>query len=154
MPVPSALAGGYVALSRLHLAGHYGLFAVMTTDRPELVFEATEDGTTWAAYDFFEKPGDPARGPRWCAPHMPRFDWMLWFAALSEDGELDGWVIRVAAGLLENRPETRALFRSAPFEARPLSVRIVRARYVFATSGPDRWRVQSRRVLRTFRRRD
>lgn len=153
-PVPSALEGGYVALNRLHIAGHYGLFARMTTDRPELIFEATEDGTTWAAYDFFEKPGDPARGPRWCAPHMPRFDWMLWFAALSEDGELDGWVLRVAAGLMENRPETRALFRSAPFEGRPLAIRIVRARYLFATEGDDPWRIESRRVLRTFRRRD
>lgn len=28
------------------------------------------------------KPGDPARAPPWVAPHQPRLDWQMWFAAL------------------------------------------------------------------------
>lgn len=154
-PVPSALEGGYRALYRTHVAGHYGLFARMTTDRPELFFEASADGVRWEPYDFWYKPGDPSRGPSFCAPHMPRVDWMLWFAAIPEpDGALDPWVVRVAEGLLDDRTETRALFRTLPLHGLPPRfVRLVRARYHFADEGPDAWRVGDRTIVRTWRRR-
>lgn len=154
-PVPTALEGAYRALYRSHVAGQYGLFARMTTDRPELVFEGSTDGVAWEPYDFWYKPGDPARGPSFCAPHMPRLDWMLWFAAIPEpDGALDPWVAHIAEGLLADRTETRSLFRALPLHgARPRSVRVVRARYTFADEGPDAWRVEDRQVVRTWRRR-
>src|SRR5690606_6985059 len=31
----------------LHIAGSYGLFATMTTDRPEVTLEGSADGVTW-----------------------------------------------------------------------------------------------------------
>lgn len=155
MPVPAALDGLYAPLARLHLAGHYGLFAVMTVDRPELTFEATEDGETWEAYDFRYKPGDPMRGPTYATPHMPRFDWMLWFAALAEpDGSIEPWIARVGRGLLEDRSETRALFGHLPLEGRrPRAVRLVRSRYRFAAEGDAAWTIEDRTVLTTWRRR-
>src|SRR4030095_2348179 len=36
----------------------YGLFAVMTTFRPEIIVEGSSDGQTWDAYEFKYKPGD------------------------------------------------------------------------------------------------
>lgn len=149
-------------IGRFHVAGHYGLFAVMTTDRPELVFEATMDGSLaggWETYDFQYKPGDPTRGPGWCIPHLPRFDWMLWFSALGaeEPGieHVDPWVVRVAHGLLEDRAEIRALFRRLPLDgARPRALRLVRARYRFGGPEGDPWAVEERVVLATWRRRD
>ncbi len=80
-------------LSPFHIADSYGLFAVMTTHRPEIVFEGSSDGTTWLPYEFKIKPGDDLkRPPPWVAPHMPRLDWRLWFAAMDN---VDGspWVL-------------------------------------------------------------
>jgi len=36
----------------------YGLFAVMTTERPEIIIEGSLDGENWEAYEFKWKPGD------------------------------------------------------------------------------------------------
>jgi hypothetical protein len=63
----------------------YGLFAVMTTDRPEIIVEGSRAGVTWVPYDFRRKPGDVRRRPRFTTPHMPRLDWQMWFAARSRD---------------------------------------------------------------------
>jgi len=41
----------------------YGLFRVMTTDRPEIVIEVSEDGATWKEQEFRWKPGDLKRRP-------------------------------------------------------------------------------------------
>jgi hypothetical protein len=73
-------------LDPLHLTSRYGLFAVMTTTRPEIVFEGSDDGTKWEEYEFKYKPGDLSRPPPWVAPHQPRLDWQMWFAALSDAG--------------------------------------------------------------------
>ena len=44
-----------VALPRVN---SYGLFAVMTTERPEIIVEGSDDGVEWKAYEFRYKPGD------------------------------------------------------------------------------------------------
>ena len=41
----------------------YGLFRVMTTERPEIVIEVSEDGVTWKEQEFRWKPGDLERRP-------------------------------------------------------------------------------------------
>src|SRR4029077_11239076 len=70
-----------------HLASRYGLFAVMTTTRPEIIIEGSRDGKTWLPYEFKYKPGDLQRAPRYCAPHQPRLDWQMWFAAMGPPEE-------------------------------------------------------------------
>src|SRR5215216_1485044 len=50
----------------------YGLFAVMTTRRLEIVLEGSADGSQWLPYEFPWKPGDPTRRPGFVAPHQPR----------------------------------------------------------------------------------
>src|SRR5262249_43749327 len=66
---------------------HYGLFAVMTTTRPEIILEGSDDATNWQPYDFKWKAGDVNRRPRFVAPHQPRLDWQMWFAALNSYSE-------------------------------------------------------------------
>ena len=63
---------------------NYGLFRSMTTRRPEIIVEGSNDGRTWLVYEFKWKPGDPSRRPGLVAPHQPRLDWQMWFAALGD----------------------------------------------------------------------
>ncbi|HYM26462.1 MAG TPA: lipase maturation factor family protein [Vicinamibacterales bacterium] len=96
----------------------YGLFAVMTTTRDEIVVEGSDDGREWRAYEFRYKPGDVMRRPPWVAPHQPRLDWQMWFAALApyEEG---GWFQRFCLRLLEGSPDVVGLLAANPFADRP-----------------------------------
>ena len=67
-----------------HVVSSYGLFSAMTTARLEVVIEGSDDGDEWREYQFRYKPGDVTRAPRWVAPHQPRLDWQMWFAALGD----------------------------------------------------------------------
>ena len=116
----------------LRLANPYGLFAVMTTRRDELVVEGSLDGETWSAYGFPFKPGDLSRAPGWATPHQPRLDWQMWFAALTTP-ERAPWTYDLAFALLEARPAVLGLLAD-PFDgARPAYVRILRYPYRFTT---------------------
>ena len=75
-------------ISPLDVVGSYGLFAVMTTKRNEIVMQGSTDGTHWRDYEFKYKPGDVARAPPWNIPHQPRLDWQMWFAALENPNAL------------------------------------------------------------------
>jgi hypothetical protein len=96
----------------------YGLFAVMTTERPEIIIEGSNDGRTWLPYEFKDKPGDLTRRPGFVAPHQPRLDWQLWFAALENPAE-NPWVTHLCVRLLQGSPPVLALFASNPFPGRP-----------------------------------
>jgi len=102
----------------LHLVSSYGLFAVMTTRRDEIVIEGSADGSEWREYEFRYKPGDLARRPRWNIPHQPRLDWQMWFAALDDPRRLP-WFWRLLQRLLENEPSVTALLQSNPFPDQP-----------------------------------
>ena len=73
----------------------YGLFRVMTTERPELIVEGSIDGIRWQPFEFRYKPGAVNHRPRFVAPFHPRLDWQLWFAALDPVGSL-GWLEALA----------------------------------------------------------
>jgi hypothetical protein len=96
----------------------YGLFAVMTTSRPEIVVEGSDDGQTWKAYEFKWKPGEPTRRPAFVAPHQPRVDWQMWFAALGSC-EDNAWLVQFLGRLLEGSPPVLALLAGNPFPDRP-----------------------------------
>lgn len=117
--------------AQFEIVNSYGLFAMMTTERPEIVVEASMDGENWVPYSFRYKPGDPARAPRWAAPHQPRLDWQMWFAALGNYRE-NPWFVNFAVRLLEGAPEVRALLEADPFHGRsPQYVRGVLYDYTF-----------------------
>ena len=113
---PRPLARLYEVAARLASVNTYGLFAVMTTERPEIVIEGSDDGSAWREYTFRYKPGDPRQPPRRVAPHQPRLDWQMWFAAL---GRPPAWFLRLLARLLEGSPDVLALLDGNPFPERP-----------------------------------
>lgn len=102
----------------LYIAGHYGVFAVMTTTRPEIIFEGSDDGKTWLPYELQNKPDDPRRAPPWVAPHMPRLSWRLWFAAMGPPGD-SIWVISLIQSMLRNDPGVMCFFERNPFPDHP-----------------------------------
>jgi len=128
---PGILRAAYATLAPARSLNPYGLFAVMTTSRPEIIVEGSDDGETWRAYAFRWKPGDPARRPGFVEPHQPRLDWQMWFAAL---GGFEGnrWVAALLARLLEGEPEVLALLAENPFpDSPPRHVRAVVYDYRF-----------------------
>ncbi|KAL7536270.1 hypothetical protein ACHAXR_007036, partial [Thalassiosira sp. AJA248-18] len=51
--------------------------------RPEIILEALVDGSEeWHELNFRWKPGGVNNRPLQAAPHQPRLDWRMWFAAL------------------------------------------------------------------------
>src|SRR3989442_1203313 len=111
----------------------YGLFRVMTTERPEIVVEGSRDAVAWREYRFRWKPGDVTRRPRFVAPHQPRLDWQMWFAALDPDGAR-GWLLPFVARLLQGSREVVSLLAENPFpEGPPRYVRLASYRYRFST---------------------
>jgi hypothetical protein len=110
---------------------NYGLFAVMTVERPELVIEGSNDGRDWREYLLPSKPGDLARRPGWVAPYQPRLDWQLWFAALAPADD-NPWVGTLCERLLSGDAAVIGLFSKNPFpDHAPLYLRVVRYRYEF-----------------------
>jgi len=122
--IPGPLAAVYRAVEPLRSTNGYGLFAVMTMQRPEIVLEGSEDGASWKPYEFRWKPGDPRRRPRFVAPHQPRLDWQMWFAALG-DYRANPWLVSTMARLREGSPQVLSLLAVNPFPAQP--PRFVRA---------------------------
>jgi predicted DCC family thiol-disulfide oxidoreductase YuxK len=121
-------------VSPLMIVNSYGLFAVMTTSRPEIVIEGSADGQVWREYVFRFKPGPVTRRARWSVPHQPRLDWQMWFAALG--GPTDNpWFESLMRRLLEGSPPVLALFETDPFpEGPPKYVRAWLYDYRFADS--------------------
>ncbi len=116
---------------RWQISNPYGLFAVMTTERYEFTIEGSRDLKVWLPYEFRWKPGDPTRPPRQAAPHQPRLDWQMWFAALNP-AYVEAWLSRLVQRLLEGSPAVLGLFRSIPFTpAPPDYIRLVVYRYHF-----------------------
>jgi hypothetical protein len=112
------------SFDRLRIVNRYGLFAVMTTSRPEIIIEGSNDGEEWKGYEFKFKPGDVNRAPRWVAPYQPRLDWQMWFAALGPY-QTTPWFEGLILRLLEGSPDVLRLFESNPFPDQP--PRFVRA---------------------------
>lgn len=135
----SGVRGLAAAGEQSGLAGSYGLFAVMTHPRYELVVEGSADGRQWRAYGFKWKPGDPARRPGWVQPHQPRLDWQMWFAALSPY-QANPWYFAFLKRLLEGSEPVRRLLGTDPFpEAPPKYIRTSVYEYRFSPSGPGWW---------------
>jgi hypothetical protein len=123
----------------LRIVNSYGLFAVMTTTRPEIVVEGSNDGQTWAAYEFRYKAGDVMRAPPVVAPYQPRLDWQMWFAALGNYRQ-NRWFVNFMVRLLEGEPSVLRLLQSNPFPAAP--PKYVRGRvylYSFTRRGERAW---------------
>ncbi len=149
LPIPGVVRAVSDFVAPLRIVNFYGPFAVMTTTRNEIVIEGSRDGETWLAYEFKYKPGDVRRAPPFVAPHQPRLDWQMWFAALNvrtgdpdsflpvlrsnpaqlfhlQSYDADAWFVNLLVRLLQGSPQVLALLDKNPFPDTP--PRFVRAR--------------------------
>jgi predicted DCC family thiol-disulfide oxidoreductase YuxK len=120
-PLPgwtSPVTGLYQWLSPLRSINSYGLFRVMTTDRPEIIVSGSDDGRVWKDYEFRYKAGDLQRRPPFVAPFQPRLDWQMWFAALRDCGH-NPWFVNFCVRLLQGSPDVLALLGKNPFPGHP-----------------------------------
>ena len=132
--IPPLIAKLYKPSAPYFIFNSYGLFANMTTSRPEIVIEGSNDGAAWTEYRFRWKPGELARRPRWNAPHQPRLDWQMWFAALRPPQYRPGWFDNFVVRLLQGEPSVLALLQKDPFpEAPPTYIRARLYDYHFTT---------------------
>ncbi|MBI5202243.1 MAG: lipase maturation factor family protein [Elusimicrobia bacterium] len=115
---PKPLLAAYRAVGALRSVNGYGLFAVMTTKRLEITVEGSLDGEEWREYRFPYKPGDLKGRPRFVAPHQPRLDWQMWFAALGTCQE-NRWFLMFLSRLLEGSKPVLGLLDNDPFPDGP-----------------------------------
>lgn len=146
-----------------HLVNTYGLFAVMTTTRTEIIIEGSYDGETWLEYGFAYKPDDVRERPRQVAPHQPRLDWQMWFEGLRAERAIAAsddpsayrpspWFRNLIIRLLQGAPSVLALLDTNPFlENPPTYVRAVAYDYYFTSPAEKRktgawWKREKMRV--------
>ena len=123
----------YRFLNPFGIVNAYGPFAVMSKVRNEIVIEGSADKNTWQEYQFKYKPGDLEQCPGWIAPHQPRIDWQMWFAALGNP-EQEHWLWNLMIRLLQNSEPITAIFDYNPFpDAPPVSVRARYYQYTFTS---------------------
>ena len=120
-------------LGQFRIVNGYGLFAVMTTERREIVIEGSHDGVNWLPYEFKYKPGDVNRLPPQIAPFQPRLDWQMWFASLG-DYQANPWLLNLQGRILEGSQPVCKLLGRDPFAGHPPRyIRAILYDYKFTT---------------------
>lgn len=116
-----------------HIMNRYGIFAVMTTKRYEIIVEGSDDGVNWKEYLFYHKPSEISRRPRRISPYQPRLDWQAWFLPFTSY-ESEPWFQNFLVRLLQGSPEVLKLLRHNPFvDSPPKHIRAVAYDYEFTT---------------------
>lgn len=145
LPEPGASVMRAVAPFRI--SNPYGLFAVMTTTRPEIIVEGSNDGAAWKAYEFQYKAGSVRRAPPIVEPHQPRLDWQMWFAALGSFQQ-NRWFGNFAVRLLQGEPAVLRLLAYNPFPGKPPKwIRASVYEYRFTHFGEKNWWKRERKGL-------
>lgn len=119
-------------IAPFQIVNSYGLFAVMTTTRPEIVIEGSDDQVNWREYSFKYKPGELHRGLPLVAPYQPRLDWQMWFAALGNYQE-NTWVGGLMYRLMTGSQPVIQLMNAPPFPKPPHYMRALLYDYEFTT---------------------
>ena len=131
---PHPLAKYLQWLSPFHLVNRYGLFAIMTKERIEIVVEGSNDGVKWEEYLCKHKPSEVTRRPRRISPFQPRLDWQMWFLPF-DDFEGENWFQLFLVHLLKGTPDVLKLLRHNPFpDDPPRYIRAVMYDYKFSSS--------------------
>ncbi|MGZ3742484.1 MAG: lipase maturation factor family protein [Pseudobdellovibrionaceae bacterium] len=110
----------------------YGLFAVMTKDRSELILQGSDDTENWIEYEFKYKPSSLSRMPPLVAPYHPRLDWQMWFAALGTFSQ-NLWLQNLMARIFLNSEDVLKLLKENPFPHVPKYLRLVKYKYKFTS---------------------
>lgn len=119
--------------SHFHLVNPYGIFAVMTTKRYEIVVEGSENGNDWKEYSFPYKPSSITRRPRRISPYQPRLDWQVWFLPFT-NFYAERWFQHFLFHLLKGTPDVLKLLDGNPFsDAPPKFIRVLLYDYEFSS---------------------
>mmetsp|Transcript_7517 Transcript_7517/g.16058 ORF Transcript_7517/g.16058 Transcript_7517/m.16058 type:complete len:671 (-) Transcript_7517:32-2044(-) len=95
--------------------------------RPEIILEAQINGSSeWRELSFRWKPGRPDAMPLQVAPHQPRLDWLMWFAALGQIGH-NPWLVAFIDKLLHGCPAAVDLINEPGILSGKQNVTMVRA---------------------------
>jgi predicted DCC family thiol-disulfide oxidoreductase YuxK len=121
---PGFLEAAVRGLEPFRSINAYGLFAVMTRTRSEIIVSGSDDGVHWKDYGFRWKPGNLRAPPSFVAPYQPRLDWQMWFAALGPFQD-SPWFGNFLARLPEGSKSVLGLLGDNPFPKAP--PRMVRA---------------------------
>lgn len=137
--LPGPVRFFYSVCQSYGMANSYGLFASMTTSRPEIIIEGSDDGENFQEYVFRYKVGPVDRPPPLVAPYQPRLDWQLWFEALnSESGRPNLWFLRLMQALKDNNKDVSGLLEENPFAAAEHGPRFLRAKvYDYRFTSPQ-----------------
>ncbi|XP_075257869.1 lipase maturation factor 2-like [Convolutriloba macropyga] len=159
--VPEFADSLYFSLQEYRVSNSYGLFRRMTGvhGRPEVVLEgsASKDGP-WKELHFLYKPGNLSSSPPWVAPHQPRLDWQMWFAALSTPDFSTPWFHTFIYRVLKGQPEVVALLddnangdliNSTAAKPPPAFIRAVKYKYFFTKGHQSKnwWRREKEQRL-------
>ncbi|MFT5207778.1 MAG: putative DCC family thiol-disulfide oxidoreductase YuxK [Candidatus Omnitrophota bacterium] len=155
MEWPNTLSVMQKGVRPLRIFNRYGLFADMTTERPEISIEGSMDAINWKPYEFHFKPQKLEVMPQINIPYQPRLDWQMWFAALGSI-RYNPWILSLAEMILKDSKEVPGLFKQLPFEGPPKYIRLMRSEYRFTDASTrketGRWwnRSESRPYSRTL----
>lgn len=114
-----------------HIVNRYGIFAVMTTIRYEIVLEGSDDGIHWDEYEFKYKPGKVNYRPRRISPYQPRLDWQMWFLPFTNWNRA-GWFSHYLVALLKGHKDVWNLMKNPPSKP-PKMIRALIYHYQFTS---------------------
>ncbi|MEC7839375.1 MAG: lipase maturation factor family protein [Chlamydiota bacterium] len=116
----------------LHIVNRYGIFAVMTTHRYEIVIQGSDDGIHWHEYSFKHKASETNRRPKRISPYQPRIDWQIWFLPFSSY-DYEVWFQNFLLRLLQGEKHVLTLLGKNPFpNTPPQYIRALKYEYVFS----------------------
>lgn len=125
--------------ARFSVVNSYGLFRRMTGvgGRPELVIEAANaEAGPWTEVKFLYKPTKLDQAPPFIAPHQPRLDWQMWFAALG-DINSNKWLLNLAYRILQGEPSVVGLLADENLlRKQPKFLRIKKYIYHYTSDEP------------------
>jgi hypothetical protein len=85
------------------------------------------------------KINDPQKAPPFIAPHQPRLQWQMWFAALGTI-QYNQWVYTYMRRIMEGSKQHESLLRVNPFpEKPPRYMRALLYEYSFSESADAWW---------------
>jgi len=113
--LPGYSNNAYEFVDNYNLVNSYGLFRRMTTSRPEIVVQGSNDSKNWLTYEFKYKATDVNRIPPFIVPHQPRLDWQMWFAALG-NYQYSPFFVHFLIKILQNSQPVLDLLETNPFQ--------------------------------------
>ena len=108
----------FLMMSSYHVVNRYGIFAIMTTKRYEIVIEGSDNKIEWKEYLLPHKPSELNRRPRRISPYQPRLDWQMWFLPFTSFQQ-EHWFQSFLTHLLKGTEDVLKLVRYNPFPKKP-----------------------------------